>query len=162
MRSHQSQPKGNRNRAITIAMPTGGSFAVSAADANHAVITASSVGGSSLSTHTEDNLYPLPPLPNIWACPKVTRGPPSVEKKGKSNGWRCGHCGECFYPDHATRAAHHLAQQPGGSIVICSAHIPEREKARCVFLCCCHFLLRISNPRRLASWSTGMLHSSNR
>ena len=125
-------------------MPTGGDLTVSAEDANHAVITASSVEGSSLSTHTEDNLPPLPPLANIWACPKVARGPPSVEKKGKSNGWRCGHCGEAFYPDHATRIVHHVAQQPGGSIVVCSAVIPEREKARCVF-----FVLLSFSPAHL-------------
>ena len=125
-------------------MPSGGSFEVSAADANHAVITAPSMGDSSLYTHAEDNLHPLPPLPNIWACPRVTRGPPGVEKKGKSNGWRCGHCGEVFYPDHATRGVYHLAKQPGGSIMVCSAVIPEREKARCVF-----FVLLSFSPAHL-------------
>ena len=122
------------NQAIPIAMPSG----VSGADVTHAVVTAPSMGDSSLSTHTEDNLVPLPPLSplrSVWDCPRLKRGQSQgVEKKGKSNGWQCGHCDGVFYPDHATRAAHHLAQQRGGSIVVCSAVIPEREKARCVFL----------------------------
>ena len=86
------------NQAIPIAMPSG----VPAADVTHAVFTAPSMGDSSLSTHTEDNLVPLPPLPplrSVWDCPRLKRGQSQgVEKKGKSNGWQCGHCKGFFIP----------------------------------------------------------------
>ena len=62
----------------------------------------------------------------------LEKGPPAVPHNGKSDGWRCRHCGEVFYPVHAVRATHHVAQEPGGSIAICNAIIPERDKARCV------------------------------
>ena len=128
MGSHQSQPKGNRNKAITIAMPTGGSTEVSGEDADQAMVTASAMRDSSLSTHPEDNLPPLLALPSIWACPKVTKG--LQGKKGKNNAWKCGWCGGLFAPDHATRGIYHLAQQPGGRIQMCPFPIDAFPKGR--------------------------------
>ena len=98
---------------------------VSPEEADEAAVTASATGDPG------DDDAPLEPLNSIWECPKVTKGP-SVPKRGISEGWRCGHCGQVFYPVSAPRAKAHLAQMDSGfSIVPCPANIPPREK-RCV------------------------------
>ena len=107
-------------------MPTGGDLEVSAEEANEAVVVAPTMGDPG------GDLPPLPPLKKIWHCSKVEKGP-TVPKKGKTDGWRCRHCGQEYYPVSAPRATYHCAQEDGGSIVICPAIIPSREKRRCVF-----------------------------
>ena len=108
---------------------------VSPEEADEAAVTASATGDPG------DDDAPLEPLNSIWDCPKVTKGP-SVPKRGISDGWRCGHCGQAFYPVSAPRAKAHLAQMSGRSfcIVPCPAIIPPREKKRCV----CFVLLPFS------------------
>ena len=114
-------------------MPYLGGVEVSPEEADNAVVTASATGNPG------DDLAPLEPLNNIWECLKVEKGP-SVPKSGKTEGWRCGHCGQVFYPVSAPRAKAHLAQMDSGfSIVPCPAIIPPREK-RCV----CFVLLPFS------------------
>ena len=113
-------------------MPTDGNVEVPLEDSLQAVVVVPSAADSSLSTAA--SLPALPPLRNIWACPKVQKGEPAVPKKGKTEGWRCLHCGEAYYPVHAPRALYHTAQQTGGGIAICAAVIPEREKERCVLV----------------------------
>ena len=85
-------------------MPTGGDVEVSAEEANQELAVAPSNGDP------EGDLPPLPPLKKIWDCYKVEKGP-AVPKKGKTDGWRCGHCGQVFYPVSAPRATYHLAQE---------------------------------------------------
>ena len=107
-------------------MPSGGDVEVSAKETNQAVVVAHSAGDP------EEGLPPLPPLKKIWDFSKMEKGP-AVPKKGKTDGWRCGHCGQVFYPVSTPRATYHLAQEDGGSIVVCPAIIPSRGKNRCVF-----------------------------
>ena len=112
-------------------MPFLGGVEVSAEETNEAVVTASATGDP------RDDLVPLKPLKNIWDCPKVEKEP-SVPKKGRTEGWRCGHCGQAHYPVSVPHATYHLAQVDGGSIVVFPAIIPPREKEGAYFLCCFH------------------------
>ena len=93
-------------------MPTGGDLEVSAEEANEAFVVAPTMGDPG------GDLHPRPPLEKLWHCSKVEKGP-TVPKKGKTDGWRCRHCGKEYYPVSAPRATYHCAQEDGGSIVIC-------------------------------------------
>ena len=85
-------------------MPTSGDHEVSAQEANQAVVVAPPTGDP------EGDLPTLPPLKKIWDFSKMEKGP-AVPKKGKTDGWRCGHCGQVFYPVSAPRATYYLAQE---------------------------------------------------
>ena len=122
------------SKQITITMAFLAGVEVSPEEADNAVVTASATGNPG------GDLAPLEPLNSIWDCPKAIKGP-SVPKRGKTEGWRCGHCGQTFYPVSAPCAKAHLAQMDSGfSIVPCPANIPPREKQRCV----CFVLLPFS------------------
>ena len=108
-------------------MPTGGDIEVSAEEANQAVVVAPLTGDP------EGGLPPLPPRKKVWDCSKVEKGP-TVPKKGKTEGWRCRHCGQVFYPVSAPRVTHHLAQEEGGSIVICTQSFLLGGGKVCVFV----------------------------
>ena len=98
-------------------MPTSGDLEVPAEKADEGVLVVPSARD-----RVAAFLSPLPPLKSIWECPMLEKGPSAVPK-GKSDGWRCFHCGEVFYPVHAVRATCRVAQEPGGSSVICKAHM---------------------------------------
>ena len=110
-------------------MPTFGEVDVPPDEAGTGVVAAPSVRDPAAFLFSD-----LPPLKSIWECPMLEKGQPAVPHNGKSDGWRCRYCGEVFYPVHSGRATHHVAKEPNGSIAICQAAIPERNKARCVFI----------------------------
>ena len=108
-------------------MPTSGELEIPADIADEGVLVVPSARDPAAAL-----LSDIPPLRSIWECLMLEKGPPAVPHNGKSDGWRCCHCGEVFYPVHVVRATHLFSQEKDGFIAICKAIIPEGDKARCV------------------------------